>query len=94
MGLTNPHLPGALKKLGLRLVGWDVHGGRRRGEAPEAVAGRVAGRVRDGSVVLLHDGGADPEALAAAVRGLVRTLRERGYALVRVDELMDGGGRS
>lgn len=87
MGLTNPHLPGALRAAGVRFIGWDVGGGDR-GAPPEALARRLLARLRDGSVILLHDGRADPAALVAAVRQLVVTARQQGYAFVPLEELV------
>jgi len=88
MGLTNPHLRRVLYRLALELVGWDVRP-FDRGADSETVAARVLRRVRDGSIVVLHDGGARPEALTGAVDTIVRELRLRGYTFVGLDELHD-----
>jgi peptidoglycan/xylan/chitin deacetylase (PgdA/CDA1 family) len=85
-GLTNPHLPGALSRLGLTLVGWDVRP-FDRGAEPQAVIERVARQARDGSVIVLHDGGARAEALVRIVAAVVAHLRSAGYTLVSLDEL-------
>ena len=43
-----------------------------------------------GSIVLMHDGGGNRSQTAAAVPDIIRTLRERGYKLVTVTELLGG----
>ena len=41
-----------------------------------------------GSVILLHDGGGDRSATVAALPGLIDALREHGYSIVQVSQLM------
>ena len=41
-----------------------------------------------GSIILLHDGGGDRSATVAALPVLIQTLRERGYEIVPVSELV------
>jgi cellulose synthase/poly-beta-1,6-N-acetylglucosamine synthase-like glycosyltransferase/peptidoglycan/xylan/chitin deacetylase (PgdA/CDA1 family) len=41
-----------------------------------------------GSIILLHDGGGDRSATVAALPVLIQTLRDRGYKIVPVSELM------
>jgi peptidoglycan/xylan/chitin deacetylase (PgdA/CDA1 family) len=88
MGLTNPHLFGALKRIGLRLVGWDLRGLDQRAGAPAPVIRRVSNRCRDGSIILLHDGGADPQVLVDIVHSIIPVLRNQGFAFVRLDEFL------
>ena len=41
---------------------------------------RVLANVRNGSVILLHDGGGDRRQTVAALPTILRTLKARGYA--------------
>jgi peptidoglycan/xylan/chitin deacetylase (PgdA/CDA1 family) len=82
MGLTNPVLDSALRKAGLVLVGWDVRSLDRRGECSSIVISRILRKVRDGGIVLLHDGQADRNRLLEIVRGVVGRLGEDGYVFV------------
>ena len=86
MGLTNPHLFGALKRIGLRFVGWDLRGLDHRAGAAAPVIRRLAHRCRDGSIVLLHDGGANPQVLVDIVHTIIPALRNQGFTFVRLDE--------
>ncbi|MEK7721885.1 MAG: polysaccharide deacetylase family protein [Elusimicrobiota bacterium] len=86
MGLTNPHLGPVLRATGLKLIGWDVRP-YDRGTPAKVIISRIAGAARDGSIVLLHDGGASPENLAAAVTGVIERFQSLGYTFVNLDEL-------
>lgn len=86
MGLTNPHYHSMLRKLGLRLVGWDVRTFDRRGPTVEAVVERVARRARPGSIIVLHDAGAPCDFIVAVLGGIITRLRADGYAFVQIDE--------
>ena len=89
MGLSNPHLPGALNALGLLFVGWDVRGRDQRARSAHQVIARVLRGTRAGSIIALHDGDARPSVLLGAVQGLIRELRGRGLGFARLDELID-----
>ncbi|HAH31203.1 MAG TPA: hypothetical protein DCL44_02695 [Elusimicrobia bacterium] len=87
MGLTNPHLGPVLRATGLKLIGWDVRP-YDRGTPAKVTVARIAGAARDGSIVLLHDGGASPENLAAAATGVIKHFQALGYSLVSLEELL------
>jgi peptidoglycan/xylan/chitin deacetylase (PgdA/CDA1 family) len=86
MGLTNPHLPGALNRAGLSVVGWDVRP-FDTGVDTGKVIHRVMKKVRDGSIILLHDAGRHPDDLARLVEGLAEALSGRGYLFTGLEEL-------
>lgn len=86
IGLTTPHFQTALKRVGLLLVGWDVRP-MDSVQPANVVIERVLKNVRDGSIVLLHDGNAPAEKIIEIVGTIVRELRSRGYSFARVDEL-------
>ena len=86
-GLTNPHLRGALEPLGLTLVGWDVRP-FGRGADPNAVVERVLRRVRDGSILVLHDGDARPDPLLRIVATLIARLRSQGVRFVSLEGMV------
>lgn len=92
------------RALGYRVVMWSVPLPRDWEQPGDGViARRVIGRVRDGSIIVLHDGdrgivcaprGPAPRSLcdrsqeAAATREIVEALRARGYAFVTVPRLL------
>jgi peptidoglycan/xylan/chitin deacetylase (PgdA/CDA1 family) len=77
-----------LERAGYRLAGWgfslwDFDWWRARG--PERLAARLARRVSDGSIVVMHDGHhknprANRQRTVDATRQLVRALTARGFA--------------
>ncbi len=72
---------------------WSVQHEGLRPRAPAAQLRHVAGRLRDGAIVDLHDApglpGA-PERLLAMMPGLLDVLAARGYAAVPAGELLAG----
>jgi len=86
MGLTNPHLRRGLKKHGLSVVGWDVRPFDTTASA-EKVAQRVLRKIRNGSIIALHDTGRIPAELARFIDELVTKIEERGYAFGDLEEL-------
>ena len=91
IGLFGPRIESAAKRAGLRLAGWSL---RTNDGAPPIwgydaarVCARIAARLRDGDVVLLHDRPLAAEALPA----LLDLLAARGLRSVTLDELADFG---
>lgn len=95
-GFRGPFLGRALRDRGLTLVGWTrgVFDTERPGAA--VIAERACRRMREGEILLLHDGcatpGIDPrrDQTAAAVPEIVARWRAAGYALVTIGELAAG----
>ena len=82
-GVTNPPLAKAVKRLGLRTIGWSIRSydtvlRRPRGQ----VAERIFRRLHPGAVVLLHDNRPNSEIL---LRRLIEGLQERSYILANPD---------
>jgi peptidoglycan/xylan/chitin deacetylase (PgdA/CDA1 family) len=85
---------------GRTLVLWsdaESHDWERPGDGA-GIAADVVARVRDGSIVLLHDGdrgrvcrppSCDRSAVVDATRRIVAALRARGYTFVTVDAYVD-----
>ena len=86
MGLTNPHLRRALKKHGLSVVGWDVRPFDTR-TSTEKVIKRVLKKIRNGSIILLHDTGRVPADLARLTDELVTEIKARKYTFSELEEL-------
>ena len=60
---------------------------------PEAITRAVLDNAYNGAIVLMHDGGGNREQDIEALPGIIDGLRERGYTLVTVGELMKLDGR-
>jgi peptidoglycan/xylan/chitin deacetylase (PgdA/CDA1 family) len=86
MGLTNPHLRKALKKHGLSVVGWDVRPFDTTASA-EKVIKRVLKKIRNGSIIALHDTGRIPAELARLTDELLTKIKEREYTFGDPEEL-------
>jgi peptidoglycan-N-acetylglucosamine deacetylase len=87
VGLTNPHFPKALRRAGLTLVGWDVRPFDTAGDASDAID-RILRETRDGSIILLHDGGVPARQITGIVSAAVAELRARGFNFERLDRLI------
>ncbi len=83
----------AVSRNDMRAVTWDVLPRDWKNPPPDVLARRVLDSVRPGSIVTLHDGDdtnatADRSATLAALPQIIEGLRQRGYRLVRLDELL------
>jgi peptidoglycan/xylan/chitin deacetylase (PgdA/CDA1 family) len=86
MGLTNPHLRRALKKHGLSVVGWDVRPFDTTAST-EKVIKRVLKKIRNGSIIALHDTGRIPADLVHLTDELVTKIKGRNYTFSDLEEL-------
>ena len=81
------------RRAGMTIVGWSTRGfDGMRGQTPEAVVARVARRMTDGDIVMLHDASEHDDFEPASVRALpelLRLLDERKWTSVRLDMLLD-----
>ena len=93
-GMVNAALFAALRRAGLTCVFWSVQPEGLRPRAPGAQTAHVLARAHAGAIVDLHDAdgvpGA-PERLAAALPTMIDGLRERGYTLTTVGDLLESG---
>lgn len=69
-------------------VVWDVDPGDYTRPGTDAIVARVLGAVRNGSIVLMHDGGGPRDQTLAAVPRIIDALRGRGYRFATVPELL------
>lgn len=89
MGLSNPLVFQAARKLGLKVIGWSVRSLDTLTPEPERVVERILRKVTPGAIILLHDGNIPAERLVLTMRLLLAKLRERGYEVVRLDQLLE-----
>jgi peptidoglycan/xylan/chitin deacetylase (PgdA/CDA1 family) len=89
VGQTNPRIDRAARQLGLTIVGWSVRARDGIRAHPTQVVRRIAPRLADGAIVLLHDGAErDDHAPAAptALPEILAAMKERGLRGARLDE--------
>ncbi|HEY5297492.1 MAG TPA: polysaccharide deacetylase family protein [Verrucomicrobiae bacterium] len=89
MGLSNPRVFSAARKLDLKVVGWTIRSLDTMFAAPEKIAARIARRLKPGAIILLHDGNIPAGRLVLTVKLILATLRERGYEAVRLDKMLE-----
>jgi peptidoglycan/xylan/chitin deacetylase (PgdA/CDA1 family) len=84
----------AVRRAGLTTVHWNVQTNDWEEHDPDVIVRKVLDHVRPGAIVLLHDGddtrhGADRTPTIEALPRLIDALRERGYELVTVPDLLN-----
>jgi peptidoglycan/xylan/chitin deacetylase (PgdA/CDA1 family) len=83
----------ALAGTGVIVIQYDVASGDAFGRSVPAIVHQVLGSVRNGSIVVMHVTGGNTAPLTAkALDPIVHGLRERGFTLVRLTELLEGSG--
>lgn len=86
-GLSSRRLVAAADAQSLTSILWSVNPQDTRDPGSRQIRERVLARVRPGSIVLAHDGGPRRQTLAA-LPGIIRTLKARGYRFVTVTDLL------
>ncbi|MGO0123145.1 polysaccharide deacetylase family protein [Desulfothermobacter acidiphilus] len=84
-GALGPGVMEAARELDESVVLWNVDPRDWTNPGPQAIIQRVLAQVRDGSIILLHEG--RPGTLQA-LPILIRELRQQGYELVTLSELL------
>jgi peptidoglycan/xylan/chitin deacetylase (PgdA/CDA1 family) len=95
VGLANPFVHATVAELGLQMIGWSAAGLDGVAHTPENVVRRVAGGIKPGAILLVHEGyvrGLKPGTRARTLDQILRTLRERGYRTVIPDLLRPSRG--
>ena len=90
-GMVNASLFGTLRRAGLSCVFWSIQPEGLRARAPGAQTAHVLAHAHAGAIVDLHDAdgvAGAPERLAAALPAMIDGLREGGYTLTTVGELL------
>jgi peptidoglycan/xylan/chitin deacetylase (PgdA/CDA1 family) len=73
---------------GMSTILWDVDPSDWSRPGSSTIYQRVVTNARPGSIVIMHDGGGDRSQTVAALPGIIRNLKSRGYELVTVSELL------
>jgi peptidoglycan/xylan/chitin deacetylase (PgdA/CDA1 family) len=92
-GYRNPFVRTAARRLGYSVFGWSFGVWDTARPGAETIRHRVRTRLRPGAIVLLHDGdGYDPHGdrsqTAAALPGIIRDIRDAGYRIAPLAELL------
>jgi len=74
-GLMNPYVEPSARALGMQVVGWSI---RSLDTVRDDAAERVVADLAPGAIVLLHDGGLEPERVVATTRTILEAAAARG----------------
>jgi peptidoglycan/xylan/chitin deacetylase (PgdA/CDA1 family) len=96
-GQHTPFMADVVKDHGMTMVGWDAAGGDWATRDPGLVARRILGKVRPGSIILLHDGldgdvTTDRSVVVKALPLILQGLKTRHLKPVRLDRLLHKPG--
>lgn len=85
-GVTNPNLRRAVSRLKYLTMGWNLRSLDTALKDEEKIFRRITGKIKPGSVILLHDTIKETEIMLPK---LLFWLRENQYKVVRMDELFN-----
>ena len=77
-----------VRGMGMTTIGWDVDPRDWSSPGTDAIVDRVLDAVKPGAIVIMHDGGGPRGETVAAVPRIVAALRDRGYRLMTVPEML------
>jgi peptidoglycan/xylan/chitin deacetylase (PgdA/CDA1 family) len=90
-GSCTPETLGWLAEHGMTTVTWDVDARDWAAPGVPAITEVVGTSARDGSVILMHDGGGDRSQTVAALPAILEGLRSRGYGFGTVEQIIRPG---
>lgn len=85
-GATSARVRRVASSIGLREMLWTVDTRDWTGPSSSTIRSRAVNGTRPGGVVLMHDGGGNRSSTAAAVPGIVKDLKAKGYDFVTLNE--------
>ena len=88
-GAYNTGVLNTAKKLHMIIVTWDVVGLDWERPGTNAIVSKVLQGTKNGSIILMHDGGGDRSQTVAALPTIIERLQKRGFCLVTVQQLLD-----
>ena len=87
-GITSPELKTALRQLDKRMVLFTFLAQDWTKISSQQIYNNVMKQLKPGLIITLHDGGHHRENTVKATEMLIKTLKERGYRMVTVSELL------
>jgi peptidoglycan/xylan/chitin deacetylase (PgdA/CDA1 family) len=86
-GAISSSLVSLARGLGYSTIEWDVDPQDWRTPGTDAIYSRIVNGTRNGSIILMHDGGGNRSQTLAALPRVIDTLRARGYGFVTIHEI-------
>lgn len=83
-GATNARVRGIAAQLGLRQIMWTIDAGDWRHPGVRAIVDAVLANARNGSIVVMHDGGGDRSQTVQALPQIIIGLQQRGFTYIVV----------
>jgi peptidoglycan/xylan/chitin deacetylase (PgdA/CDA1 family) len=83
-GVTNPNLKKAILQAGFISVGWSIRSYDTVIKNEDRLRRKILSALRPGSILLLHD---TSETTLAILPGLLKSIKEKGYSIVRLDKM-------
>lgn len=93
-GFKSPFLPAALRCRGMRLCAWSVDVQDFQSPGTDVLVRRGWNGLRDGEIVLMHDGGGERSQTAEALDRFLVECRRRGLQAVTLSELLSAPAAS
>jgi peptidoglycan/xylan/chitin deacetylase (PgdA/CDA1 family) len=91
-GMVGPGGGGAIKRCGLTPIYWSVLPADWDPLTPDELQRRVLAHVHPGAVIVLHGGRKAQLGAASAIRELVTELRQRGFEIVSLAQMLTAAG--
>lgn len=83
VGMKNPAVHPALRRRGMRLIGWTARGFDAVVSDPELVVSRILPHLQPGAIIVMHQG---REHSLRVLEAVIVAVRQRGYAFVIPDD--------
>ncbi|MBM3666583.1 MAG: polysaccharide deacetylase family protein [Actinobacteria bacterium] len=87
-GAVSSGLVARARALGMTTISWDVDPRDWTSPGASAIASNVIANARNGSIVVMHDGGGPRGQTVEALPRILSHLRHRGYRFVTITELL------
>ncbi|HRN57640.1 MAG TPA: polysaccharide deacetylase family protein, partial [Agriterribacter sp.] len=85
-GVTNPNLKKAIEKNSFITIGWTVRSMDTVAKDSRKLLAKVTGSLKPGAIVLFHD---TSKVTLDVLPAFIQQARQKGYAIVRLDKLLN-----
>ena len=85
-GVTNPRIHRGLRRLDLKVIGWNIRSLDTRIENPDSVVQRITKRMKAGDIILLHD---SSDHIAEILEQLIHISKQKRLKCVSLDTFLE-----